>query len=161
MREDVGADDRLGARDRPAGGVRHEARQWAQAKRIDAGAPGRRVAKRHDDLFQSRIARPLAKSKHGDAGAGGAGAKRRERVGGGEAEIVMTMELKRERSVSSRTRRTASNALNGSSRPSVSAKRSRVAPSAAAARAMRPMSRGSAREESSPPRATERPRPTA
>ena len=96
MREDVSADDRLGARDRPTGGVGHEARQWAQAKRIDAGAPGRRVAKRHDDLFQSRIARPFAKSKHGDAGAGGAGAKRRERVGGGEAKIVMTMELKRE-----------------------------------------------------------------
>ena len=92
--EGVLADDRLVVLDREGGDRRDQLRGAHQQRRVDIGVVGQHVAAgldRHDDLFERRIARPLAEAVDGAFDLAGAADHAGERVGDRHAEIVMAM----------------------------------------------------------------------
>ena len=67
-----------------------------EAVRSTSVRPMRDMAERDGDFLQRRVAGALAKTEHGDGRMRRAAADRGQRVGGGETDIVVTMELDRQ-----------------------------------------------------------------
>jgi hypothetical protein len=93
VREHRGADDALARRHRAPGRRSDALRQGRQRAAVDAALDAVQVAQAHHDFLKRRIAGALAEPVDGGAGMGRAGAERGQRVGGGQTEVVVRMDL--------------------------------------------------------------------
>ena len=132
-------------------------RHVSQFPGVDVGPTARDMTKRDDDFLKRGVAGAFAQTKHRHRSVQGPARIAAERAVASPMSSCPWNSIGK--SVSSRTRLLTYRRPNGSRRPKVSAKRKRVAPSCAAARESFPC-RGIGAKESSPPRATERPRET-
>ncbi len=94
--EDMFADDRLVERNGARRGRGDDGGDVAEFGQHDAGFAPVQLPERDSDLFERRVAGALAEPDHGDRRMRGAGLDRGQRIGGGEAEIVMAVELELE-----------------------------------------------------------------
>ena len=93
MGEDMFADDGLVERDRSPRRRGDERRDVTQFSKHDAGFIFVELTRRHGDFFERRIAGALAEPDHGDRRMRRARPNARQCVGGGETQIVVTVDF--------------------------------------------------------------------
>ena len=98
--EHVASDNGLAGWHATAGRAGNDLGERSQRRQVDAGRSAVEAEEGDRYLFQSCVAGPFAEAEHGDRGLSAAGAQGGERVGGGETEVVVAVELKGKRGAS-------------------------------------------------------------
>ena len=156
-REDRGADNRFGRRNRSTRCRGDKFGEFRQARQINPRLECRPGTQRGGDLLERGIARPLTQSKHGDAGMRRPTADRRKGIRRRQTEVVMSVKFKRKFGSRRSTGKTCRRSETDRARRAYQQTGNDRLPLRRRRRSLRRRKSKSARLESSPPTDTARP----